>query len=506
MEWTTQDDASNTIDVDIPATGDWNFRLYQRDYQFVVDKFVMWLASESYDFNDSTTGRGNSGDDYFGDPESTLGTGTAVTDNPDNPTAPIVPPSAQQLTGEVLLPADNATNIDISQTVTIQYVGTTGINGIITLTGAGDTPIVGTQTIGFDSIAFTPDNPLGTGTDGTLHTARAVGTAFDSGVLKSFDVTWTFTTIADTAPTGIIFSQDFSSISTQTGLTRALCRSLFQTDFAGINGTEDGYSHNAQDIVLSPDNAGARGYVHRCFQPEGGWGGLDPNPPFPGSLGPPGNGQWRPWNDSAASEVYDELYCSVDMYIPPLALDGTAFEQMKQLKTPVSFYAGSLVGSDLAFEGIRVPVDDEGWSIRISIYGPDAGARPWGISMYTWISNRPAYWSSVYNDNVTNGVVDSLLVDPRPGRWWRPTLYIKLNDVGLDNGIARLYCGEAGKQLYVVKTLTGLRFRHTAGHNIKGGFAIHGYGGNDISYAAPQDQYIYYDNYRYSTSKPAGVP
>jgi hypothetical protein len=439
----------------------------------------------------------------MGDVESAIGDGTTVIDNPNNVTVPFVPLPATLVTPTVS-PASAAEDVSVTSVITASFSGMTSIQVTISVTLSGET-IGGAVNTVDGTVRFVPTNGLLSGALGSTYTATAYGTVLDAGgVLKGVNYSWSFTTIADILPAGILLNQDFSAFTQQTGLTRALMRSIWQSNCCDdtIYGTPDGYLHNGQDIVISPDSDLSRGYVMQCFHAKGSWNIVDPTTPEQGSAGPPNSGQWRPLTTHADSGTWGSMFSSIEFFMPVInEWSGLPTIQTKQMKLPVSFYGGNL-----AFEGLGIPDGTDGWSVRAAIFKTDT--RGWIISDYLYYKDK-AQVTCAFNGNYPTKLDPSIepLISPVPGKWWKITMWIDVDDGATGaSGKTRLWCGEVGKAQNLVYGRDGLEFNTTPGAlPIVGGFALNGYGGNDPTFAAPQDQKVYFDNFIWRTSTPSDI-
>jgi hypothetical protein len=235
---------------------------------------------------------------------------------------------------------------------------------------------------------------------------------------------------------------------------------------AGIANDRLSPNGGAIDIVADPSGDPARGNVMRVFQSEGGYG-------FTDGLHGPSNGQWRSWPGS-----YEELYFSYDFYMEPNRL------WSKGQKLP------GLMGGDWATaSGGTLPVGNDAFSARLQMYSTKAfpGKGDGALAQYTYYPGKAQQYEW-YDDGI-GGQINLEL-----GKWYTIETYIKLNTPGKNNGKLQAWVdGELvlNKQNHIWRTASSLK--------IDGVFFAFGYGGSNSSWAAPEDQYNYFDNWVLST-------
>jgi len=300
---------------------------------------------------------------------------------------------------------------------------------------------------------------------------------------------------------GVLLHVTFDQLRAPFGPTPAQMAKIFLVDQREcrviIDGTFNGFPHNAQDIVVSPDGDRRRGNVLRVFNSKGAYKHTD-------GSNPPSAGAYRPLTAHPRSENFgDEIFGSYERYVPVInPRTGKPYQQTKNMKQPLGFYGGSL-----RFEGVRKPDGTDGWSYRVIVLGPKAGARRWGVTDYLYDMNHFQSNRIHGGDKVAENPSLSPLVDVVPGKWWKITLYMKLNTPGKRDGKSRVWVGEVGKPQNLLIARERLEFQ-ARGHRlpIKGMFSLYGYGGNNPSFAAPEDQDNYFDNFIVRTTKPPDIP
>jgi len=274
--------------------------------------------------------------------------------------------------------------------------------------------------------------------------------------------------------------------------------SLFQADNVNLLGVEDGYPHNSNDIVISPDGDNSRGYVQRITWVTDAWTFDGPTIPVANSIGPPSGGTWRTGALHADSgTTWDEMYCSAEVYLSPLNIQGTAPRTPSAvMQLPIALFGGT---EDYGVDG--VPDGTDGWQIRVTIASTKAGAA------FDWYPQDYLFASGVAGS--TRGITDLTtrpLVQMLPGKWWKVTLYVKLNTPGVADGLTRVWVGEVGRSQTIVSARNDVLFRGSGQTLlIRGGTSTNQYGGDSSFFAAGEDHYNYFDNYIWRTSVPSDI-
>jgi hypothetical protein len=132
----------------------------------------------------------------------------------------------------------------------------------------------------------------------------------------------------------------------------------------------------------------------------------------------------------------------------------------------------------------RIPNGYDGWSARMMYW--ENGK----LSFYLYFPNQSTRWGErLYLKNQKN---DTLQMDK--GSWHRITQHVKLNTPGKNDGILQAWFD--GKKAFYSDTIL---FRK--GDEIKTDHISYSVfmGGDDLSWAPANDQYIYFDDFRVST-------
>ena len=222
----------------------------------------------------------------------------------------------------------------------------------------------------------------------------------------------------------------------------------------------------AIDIVADPSGDRSRGNVMRVFQSKGGYRYTDGVNGYSG-------GQWRSWVNK-----YEALYFSYDFYMEP------------NRKWPKGQKLPGLMGGDWAVaSGGTVPVGNDAFSARLQMYSTKAfpGKGDGALAQYTYYPGKAQSYEW-YNDGAGGQV------NLEPGKWYTIETYIKLNTPGSNNG--KLQAWVDGK---LVLNKQKYKWRTSSSLKIDGVFFLFGYGGGNSSWAAPEDQYNYFDNWILST-------
>ena len=216
----------------------------------------------------------------------------------------------------------------------------------------------------------------------------------------------------------------------------------------------------AIDIVSDPSGDPARGNVMRVFQSEGSFGLSDGLHGYSG-------GQWRSWPGK-----HDELYFAFDIYMEPGRL------WSKIMKLP-GFVGGDWANAD----------GTHGFSTRSMLVSSRAYPnKPDGtLTEYSYYVGKKqgVRWAN-------QGPEGQITLEP--GQWYTIETYVKLNTPDRDDGQLKMWV-DGIKVLGV----SNRRWRAVNSLKLDGLYFTFGYGGGDKSFAAPEDQYNYYDNWILST-------
>ena len=216
----------------------------------------------------------------------------------------------------------------------------------------------------------------------------------------------------------------------------------------------------AIDIVADPSGDPSRGNVMRVFNSEGAYG-------FTNGLHGPSSGQWRSWPGE-----HDELYFAFDIYMEPGRL------WSKIMKLP-GFVGGDWANAD----------GTHGFSTRSMLVSSRAYPnKPDGtLTEYSYYVGKKqgVRWAN-------QGPEGQITLEP--GQWYTIETYVKLNTPDRDDGQLKMWV-DGIKVLGV----SNRRWRAVNSLKLDGLYFTFGYGGGDKSFAAPEDQYNYYDNWILST-------
>jgi hypothetical protein len=238
---------------------------------------------------------------------------------------------------------------------------------------------------------------------------------------------------------------------------------------AGITNEKLSPDGGAIDIVADPSGDPARGNVMRVFQSEGGYG-------FRDGLNGPSGGQWRSWPGE-----YEELYFAYDFYMTPERL------WSKGQKLP-GLMGGDWAAGSGGSEG-GSPDGTNGFSARLMMFS--TRAYPYrgdgALAQYTYYTEKAQ--KPLWYDDGPSGQINL-----EHGKWYTIETYIKLNTPGKENG--KMHAWVDGE---MVLNRNNIKWRTVDSLKLDGVFFAFGYGGGSSSWAAPEDQYNYFDNWILST-------
>ena len=270
---------------------------------------------------------------------------------------------------------------------------------------------------------------------------------------------------------GVIFHIHHDNISAGHKVTDADITEWFLANErrAGIINDRLSPDGGAIDIVADPSGDPARGNVMRVFQSEGGYGYSD------GPNGPSG-GQWRSWPGK-----HEELYFSYDFYMTPNRL------WSKAQKLPGLMGGDWAAGSGGTQGG--TPDGTNGFSARLQLFSTQAypSKGDGSLAQYTYYTDTVQ--RCMWYDDGPGGRINL-----EHGKWYTIETYIKLNTPGQENG--KMHAWVNGE---LVLNRNGIKWRTVDSLKLDGVFFLFGYGGNNSSFAAPEDQYNYFDNWILST-------
>jgi hypothetical protein len=294
----------------------------------------------------------------------------------------------------------------------------------------------GGQTPQRDSAADAPpmlDSAVGA--DGSRDAAPPVDSGRDAASVPDSRV--------DAGPTGRTVLQ-VSFDDTPLGPYR---RDELEADWPGVEGWDQGLEAGRVEIVEG--DVAWRGRSLRVLYPEGTYGPSD------------GGAQWR----VRFSESFEELHCSYRLRF------GAEFDPVKGGKLPGMFGGEANTGGD-------VPDGTDGWTARMM------WRRELRAVQYVYHPDQPGTYGEDFAWDVERERRFT------PGTWHLVEHRIVMNTTGEHDGrIQGWFDGE------LALDQGGMRFRDVDTFAIDGLYFSTFFGGGDDSWAATQDEYVYFDDF-----------
>lgn len=132
------------------------------------------------------------------------------------------------------------------------------------------------------------------------------------------------------------------------------------------------------------------------------------------------------------------------------------------------------------FTGGEHPKNGEGWSARYM--WREAGA----LVVYFYHMDNKHEWGDIIETNTILGT----------GKWYRITQHLKMNDTDKFNGILEVWIDDKK-----VTNKTNIRYRIAPLGEIDSFYFSTFHGGNTLDWAPKNDSYIYFDNFKVTTTK-----
>lgn len=257
----------------------------------------------------------------------------------------------------------------------------------------------------------------------------------------------------------LIIGTVFASMAQATGNT------VFELDF---NKSAKG-QYNKEDLIKDGGEMrwillGDRAEI--VADPKGKFGNVLKVKYPKGTVGPEKNGVQFIKNLPSSNEYY------LDYYV--MFKEGFDFRLGGKLP--------GLTSGGSKYTGGHHPDNGEGWSAR-----------------YMWVKKGEAIVYFYYVDMKSKyGDIVKLNMNFEPGKWYRLTQRIKLNEDNLSNGIMQVWVD--GKQVVDKKDI---RYRLWGKGMIDSFYFSTFHGGASEDWAPQNDSFIYYDNFKVTKNKPA---